>query len=285
MSNTDHDLSVLIKHHVEDASEAAEEGCDEVLDASLSDIEELAQELDEEVALDRTATWVGPEDEVTRRAWSDDDSKSPDAIWRWSRSQPDAEGCTFLYYPGGKLYLDKPGQPHSKILADFDLAETCREVQNQVVSGRVGSTGNGDYFIAVWDSAMISHLPECLEKLIARGIIEPETELHLRQGVTTVTNVLNGDIDLTHTGDQTKTKSNDSSTQNWQLLRQMHTMQGDEKKAARKKLGLYNPETAEHPWQKAMREKGLIGPGQKWWASQSESRRFGRALDEALASL
>lgn len=49
------------------------------------------------------------------------------------------------------------------------------------------------------------------------------------------------------------------------LRKKLHLLRGDEKKAALKRLGLWNPEKPEHPWQKA-----APAPGQKWWAMQSE---------------
>lgn len=58
-----------------------------------------------------------------------------------------------------------------------------------------------------------------------------------------------------------------------ELLKKMHTLRGDEKKAAMKKLGLGWKTPGKHPWQKSQEKVGMLGPGQKWWAPQSESRQ------------
>lgn len=55
-----------------------------------------------------------------------------------------------------------------------------------------------------------------------------------------------------------------------ELLKKMHLMRGDEKKAAMRQLGLGWSRAKEHPMTTAMKKAGKLIPGGKWWASQSE---------------
>jgi len=64
---------------------------------------------------------------------------------------------------------------------------------------------------------------------------------------------------------QQETRVSPEARERLALLRKLHLLRGDEKKAALKKLGLWNPEKAQHPWQKA-----APMAGQKWWAMHSE---------------
>jgi hypothetical protein len=57
---------------------------------------------------------------------------------------------------------------------------------------------------------------------------------------------------------------------NVELYRNLHLMKPQEKRNAMEKLGLQT-QTKQSPWSTAMSQAGLLTPGQKAWAAQSES--------------
>jgi hypothetical protein len=70
---------------------------------------------------------------------------------------------------------------------------------------------------------------------------------------------------------QEETEEDKKAKQQAKLRERMHLATGAEKKKIMKDLKLGFTTKGEHPWAKAMSQKGLLVPGAKWWAPQSES--------------
>ncbi len=124
-------------------------------------------------------------------------------------------------------------------------------------------------FISFWnrDKAVYdAHLKACVSALVKGEVatVRPITlEDYVSFPIQTIT------VDEVLNGASTATQLTPEQQRKVELQQQLHLMRGDEKKRAMAELGVGG--TAPHPMQTAMRQTGLIGPGQKWWAPHSES--------------
>ena len=134
-------------------------------------------------------------------------------------------------------------------------------------SGHTGSgyIGSEKTIISFWNRGIKVYdlLGPCLKALEQYVSADQRVEIHTPHGIS---HGLQGH-DTKKIGE---TELSPERNREIQLLKQMHLMRGDEKKAAMKELGLWDDRKAQHPWQKELAKAGEIGPGQKWWASQFE---------------
>lgn len=216
--------------------------------------------------LDRILTEVAAL-EPKSRSWI-----SPDDLWdeNWKDS------VAFIYDPDGVLYHIKSGT-HSDLfeiepnLNDFEYRQDA--ASRGMLLGRVGYDPYRRAIISFWNesSSDYARLSECLQALEDDGVLDGfETPITISTPI--------GSYNYTgHAGDTRdlgRTElSPEKRKEHQELLKKVHTLHGDEKKTAMKKLGLGFKSPGKHPWQKAQEKAGMLGPGQKWWAPQSESRQ------------
>jgi len=164
---------------------------------------------------------------------------------------------------------------HSDMLTDLDwynqLILDCEhspidprdEAEKFALMGRVGFY-HAKKYVAFWNqkSELDKWLIDCLVELLDRGLISDSTIVSTAYGMNRADSI---------TGKRTPHNETTRYTaEQWALLKKIHLMRGDEKKAAMQQLGLGSGGN-KHKWQKALEKAGAIGPGQKWWAPNSEN--------------
>lgn len=204
----------------------------------------------------------------------------PPAAWEMIDGNPDtlyAPGSvTFIYTKGGELltrphptthqqmYLGVPEVNQALFGAGNQVGHVGRDVASQY--GLLGRISADKTKISFWNKMNESNrdaLTKLATKLASDKMATPNTTVTapgipvqtIHQLITGVTP--DGPVSRVWTAEE---------------MAQLHTMPSDQKKKAMKELGLgkgfgSDKTTGMGP---AMRKAGLIGPGQKWWAPNSE---------------
>jgi len=234
-----------------------------------------------------------PHDEDSRE--EDPDYKDPDFFY----TEPSAR--TFIYTIDNELYHESGTETHrsledkhtNDLLGDYKReaeAQTDNDywesrqmiLEHYALYGRVGRlVGNSATRVIVtfWNTYddIYSLLDGCLKALEKQRIIRPGevVEIHTPYDISSY------DVGTGETYRQQKTSA--EQRKRTKLLQRLHLMGGLEKKAARKKLGLWSDKPTKHPWQSGMEKAGKITPGQKWWAPQSEQiEGIARCIEEDI---
>lgn len=206
---------------------------------------------------------------------------------------------TFLYHPDEGLIWGAGGRhesvDHQEVLhklphwIDRGEKETgARSVDKKFwdwvgrhfLLGRAGVLHNRP-IITFWNEEGYASLGGCLDALEAEaGFSYPDasTEIH------TPSEVLFGDeIHAGETRRAGKTSLSPEQQEKLGLQRRLHLLRGTEKREALKKLGLWPDQPARHPMKRGLEAAGLLGPGAKWWAPQSEQiELIAQVIDEDL---
>ena len=116
----------------------------------------------------------------------------------------------------------------------------------------------------------------CIKKLEDKGILPSDQPIEIHTPL---------DISSYEAGSKETERKRETSLdqkERFRLQQRLHLMKGDEKKQARKKLGLLG-DPVKHPWQSELEKSGDIGPGQKWWAQHSEQiDNIAQSINESL---
>ncbi len=148
-----------------------------------------------------------------------------------------------------QIYMDNPNEFRSLIVnGRFAELYSLGPIVNDIIK----TYGNEGYLVSVWDKN--GQLLDCVNALIDEGYVEEPIYISTPEGL-----IYNGEI----------THSNRADPTDVEKIRQIHLMRGEEKKELMDQLGL-DPKSKEHEIAAAMKEKGLLKPGQKWWALTSE---------------
>jgi hypothetical protein len=211
----------------------------------------------------------------------DEVTLNPDDLYR-SREFEDI--VVFIFLPPNHLFSAKSNYiNHYELFAEHreefqkllgDRAPAAVAGDRLALQGRAG-IAEGVLCVAFWnqtDPSLYRYLQPCLRNLCAAYPEYEGYDIH-------VYSPLGNSI---HKSDQVETRANRQTAEDWELLRKLHLLRGKEKQAALKKLNLAHKDIAQHPMARGLQRAGLLGPGQKWWAPQSESRSFCRLLGEAL---
>ena len=199
----------------------------------------------------------------------------------------DDDSVTFIYINidgESQLYADDNDATHADILVkhligfwtslnrDQDYPRKYLE-DNFALLGRSGwydgrcskddsKSANNYYVISFWNESN-----EIYDRLLG-GFLE-EFKQFVPNGARVIISTPNGNREFSDTasivGARTKV-----DPEYYALRKDLHLLRGDEKKRAMEKLGLYNPEKAEHPMARSLKDRGLLIPGGKWWAPYSE---------------
>ena len=225
---------------------------------------------------------------------------NPDQLWEFACDELDNEDLTicFMYGPEPDIFDDipKPIFSHKRGAIHYDLAQETPWVLDKFGQGRdrrhllhaalLGRCGfycpdihdptDIRYYMFFWNTeeSLYDLLGDCVSEL--EKIIDNKGRPVVCSTPFETTNLVSFEF-----RDTARSITTELSPKQRELQQKMHLMRGDEKKAARQELGLYNPEKAEHPWGKSLKQKGLLIPGGKWWAPQSESY-FNRNLSTLL---
>lgn len=156
--------------------------------------------------------------------------------------------------------------------------------ENMGLFGRVGSMDQSDYpVMSFWneDPEMYDLLDPCIKALkydnyISEEPIELHTPLDEPDIYDRIQTPFETDVD-------TKIAADTDKLERYRLQKELHLLRGDDKKRALKKLGLWYDEPAKHPMGGELEKAGLLGPGQKWWAQQSDDiQRLADSISEDL---
>lgn len=135
--------------------------------------------------------------------------------------------------------------------------------------------------VSFWNheqSSYNKYLGDCMNKIEGAGFLTQKTII-----VTTPlwTKEWDRDTDTAVAMDTKRDVKKDAEAKRQAKLRErMHLATGAEKRKIMKDLKLGFTTRGEHPMTKAMSQKGLLIPGAKWWAPQSES--FSDRLETSL---
>ena len=148
-----------------------------------------------------------------------------------------------------KVYMDDPDL-YRRLIVNGRVARL--DSLGEAVEDIVHMYGDEGYLISVWDRG--KQLLDCVNQLYDGGYVSDPVYISTSDGL-----ISGGEI--THSK---KTDPTDVDE-----IRRMHLMRGDEKRELMDKLGLSSG-SKEHEIAAAMRKKGLLKPGQKWWTLTSE---------------
>jgi hypothetical protein len=197
------------------------------------------------------------------------------------------KSTTFIYTRYDRLYTIDGNKTHQTLereISNYDekfrkymeqasgnIQVTDRDFMEEHVGlyGRLGPLpweDHGDTFIiSFWNENQDIYdtlLTGCLGALEKEGLIPDDMTVELH----TPFDIIEYNKYKAETKRQQDTRQDNLERQErFKLQKRLHLLRGNEKKAALKKLGLWNPTKAEHPWQKA-----APMAGQKWWAMQSD---------------
>jgi len=165
------------------------------------------------------------------------------------------------------------------------LHTDLEEAQQHMLMGRaapmnqipdIGTEDDYTYLVTFWNDDMDVYgelLPTCMLHLYDNNLI---TDPVIINTPIFIKNYSSGEVETQGIA-RDPTPSVDKKE--LERMRQLHLMRGDEKKKAMQELGLATA-SQKHPMQAALEKSGYINPGQKWWASTSES--FSRKLNQIL---
>jgi hypothetical protein len=194
----------------------------------------------------------------------------------------DRHSTSFIYTTEGKVYYANGSWAH------FEMAESNSELIIRYrrrdmrlvgdILGRIGYFPYVDYNYRTVDIRVMSiwnhkeedykNLPQCIQQLIKDGKITSNdcisTPVPNPEGYHTypIADVEGLRLGVMSADDRAEVA----------LWRKLHLLPPDQKRAAMRQLGLIGdtPDYSKHPWQSGAEKSGLINPGQKWWAPQSE---------------
>lgn len=184
---------------------------------------------------------------------------NPDTISR-------AKGVPF-YFGNGRVYYGQVGQIHGDVLEQMwpDDNTVYSDADSNYLSGRVSEYGgNLNKYVSFWNTnrkLYDAYFQACLQRLRADGLIDDQT---------LVSTPLHGTVPLTQVDGSAARQISSEEEERVRLAREMHTMTGQAKQDAMKKLGVGGGGKP-HAMQTALRDAGLNHAGQKWWAATSES--------------
>jgi hypothetical protein len=220
----------------------------------------------------------------------EDTYKDPDFFYK----SPNAK--TFIYTIDNELYYESGRAPHNYLEimhADDLLGDYKREAEAQTdgyfearelmsehyaLYGRLG-WHESRLIISFWNitDEIYRLLGGCLKALEREHLIESNgtAEIHTPFDIS-VYDIASGET-------RRLRETDPDQLERTKLLQRLHLMNDVEKKAARKKLGLWSAKPTKHPWQKEMEKTGDVSPGQKWWAPQSEQiEGISRCIEEDI---
>ena len=148
--------------------------------------------------------------------------------------------------------------------------------------GRAGipSWDDGRFVVAFWNDTPEIYdklLVNCLKALEDKDILPDDMPVEIH----TPLDIKDYKIGVGETKQQQETTP--EQQRRYELQRRMHLATGNEKKEIRKELGLWTDKKVKHPWQRELEKASEIGPGQKWWAPQSEQiENIARVISEDL---
>lgn len=198
----------------------------------------------------------------------------PDSFYR----QPGA--VPFIYNPDGTLfytdnqhinhyqlvvmnldYYDLP-HPDDDQFAVSDFVEF--DLRSRSLVGRAGWLLADVRAVAFWNDDLRPELVQpCLQQLIRYGIITPDSYMITADDETLLVS------DILATEKHRQAQLTPEQERKREMMRQLHLMKPQEKKATMKELGLVGG-GHKQPWQKSAEKAGIVQPGQKWWAMSSE---------------
>jgi len=126
-----------------------------------------------------------------------------------------------------------------------------------------------NYVISFWNREQEEYadLGDCLDELSKLVPSDVMVEIHTPFGIQRKKSLRSADTNTI----QMDTELSPEKRREMELRQQLHQMRPNEKKKARKELGLWTDKSPKHPWQAGMEKAGEVQPGQKWWAPHSES--------------
>lgn len=159
------------------------------------------------------------------------------------------------------VYDDDPVVAQNSAEEDFAAYQGWRDRATQKdLFGRVSSDKNT---VSFWNNSpdlYVKLLQPCLQQLVKDDKLNQQghisTPLHGTIPMASVTN--DRQADLTQ-----------SQADELEMYQQLHLMRGPAKKNAMERLGLSSGSNP-HPISAKMRDSGMLKPGQKWWAINSE---------------
>jgi len=188
---------------------------------------------------------------------------------------------TFIYGPNengqNELIVGKPEHIHYDVLKRLnqykhvdDQWSFRKQIEEYMLLGRVGMYEETQY-VSFWNEQPVLDklLIPCLMELLDNGYIDENTLVATKHDHEYVANVLKS-TNKSAVDTPKQAKPSMYSDEEWELYKNMHIMRGNQKKDAMRKLGL-GTGGHKHEWQKALEKADVIGPGQKWWAPQSEN--------------
>lgn len=198
---------------------------------------------------------------------------SPDELYGMTGSTP------FIFNKDGAIHYGKNDQDkHSEIVRrNKDYYGLSHGLGMQVIHflkklesgadalvGRAGFFGTDApvYLVTFWNTDQKAYdqlLMQCLAKLDDDGVTADDYY------------VSSPTLNTIKAEELGSSEQHEADLENVELLKQLHLMPSGAKRAAMKKLGLAVG-SKPHEWEAAMKQHGLLQPGQKWWATQSESR-------------
>ncbi len=237
--------------------------------------EDILRESDEERPEKMTKKWA----EELSNQWIDADEIM----------QGGSEYETFFFLENGQLHTkydpENGEDKHADMLHnDEQLVKYYTKLYNKPIDkvkfsdiwqhdllGRIGykRLGYTDKvrIVSFWNdtpSVYSKLLESCLKEMMSRNLIDDDSfissPIHKTVPVSTI---LGGKAETKEMTDEEQT--------DYELHSKLHLMRGQEKRDAMKKVGV-DGGGKPHPMQQAMSNAGLLKPGQKWWATQSESK-------------
>lgn len=178
-----------------------------------------------------------------------------------------------LFDAGGKTAHEDIFLQHAKQFPDRyqELSRSWRyNFEKYALLGRIGYDGQIRTYkqiVSFWnedDSLYDELLRPCLAELESMNFINDDTLVSIPSAG--VMSMAQADTVNLSRGPTDKRRQ-----QELELMRQLHLMRPEMKKAAMKELGLIGG-GHKPPAQRELEKAGVIHPGQKWWAMYSESR-------------
>lgn len=183
----------------------------------------------------------------------------------------------FIYASDGQMLLGAPRQNHMEMLTSRseDPKALWDRLQGTAIFGRVGNLDSDDDevrdTVSFWPSEHQDLTRPALQDLIARGLIDGDSEVHVPGNQsTTVSDYLAGAA----TADQ-----DPEAVRKAELARKLHLLPSDQKKAAMKELGLGGVQKPNR-WRDQMRKTGIpAGSSHHFGTSESLAARLNRVLN------
>lgn len=196
--------------------------------------------------------------------WSDDEEQTHEEIMMNNDHY-------FGISPKPYLDLDDPDYDlqDDEIMDEWE-DETAAIRRNLEAHGLVGRVSPDKRYVSFWNDPTNTHglLNDCLNELFNKNFIKSETYVVLFGSKRKV----QAGIALTTRDIQAQdTRVDPKKARELELLRNLHLMNPQAKKKAKKELGLAWS-SRKHPWQSASEKARLVTPDQKWWAPTSESK-------------